>query len=269
MARTATVGDILNVLEIIAPTELAEEWDNVGLQVGSRQWPVTRLFTALDPTTDVLQEVVRRKGNALVTHHPLIFRPLHVLDLDSALGGMLQGFICQQIAVLAAHTNLDSAHGGVNDILASVLDIDRPAVLLPAAGHDNCGLGRVADLSSATTLGDLAVAVKSRMALPHVRFVGDPQMPVNRVAICSGSGASLLEPFFASGAQVFITGDVRYHEAREVESRGLGVIDIGHYESEHIVIETLARQLADQFESRGFDIVVETCKTEQTPFKPI
>jgi len=269
MARTATVGDILNVMEIIAPTELAEEWDNVGLQVGSRQWPVTRLFTALDATPEVLQEVLRCKGSALVTHHPLIFRPLHVLDLDTALGGMLQGFIRKQIAVIAAHTNLDSVHGGVNDILAAVLEIDRPDVLLPAVGHANCGLGRVADLSSATTLGDLAVAVKSRMANPHARFVGDPQLPVHRVAICSGSGASLLEPFFASGAQVFITGDVRYHEAREVEARGLGMIDIGHYESEHIVIESLARQLADQFRSRGFDIVVEACKSEQAPFKPI
>lgn len=269
MARTATVGDILNVMEIIAPAELAEEWDNVGLQVGSRQWPVTRLFTALDATPEVLQEMVRRKGNALVTHHPLIFRPLQVLDLDSSLGGMLQGFIRQQIAVIAAHTNLDSVQGGVNDILASVLGVDNPAVLLPVDGHDHCGLGRVADLSSATTLGNLAVAVKSRMAIPHVRFVGDPQLAVHRVAICSGSGASLLEPFFTSGAQVFITGDVRYHEARDVEARGLGVIDIGHYESEHIVIETLARQLADRFESLGFDIVVEACKCEQAPFKSI
>jgi len=115
----ATVNDILNAIESIAPKALAEEWDNICLQIGCRQWPVKRVLTALDPTPEVIREVRNRKADVLVTHHPLIFSPLRSLDLDTPIGGLLQELLRQHIAVISAHTNLDSVQGGVNDILAS------------------------------------------------------------------------------------------------------------------------------------------------------
>ena len=93
---TADVNDILNIVEGIAPVHLAEEWDNVGLQLGSRQWPVKRVFTALDVTSPVIEEVVMGKGSVLVTHHPLIFSPLRILDLDVPLGRMIQELITRR-----------------------------------------------------------------------------------------------------------------------------------------------------------------------------
>jgi len=265
----ATVDDILNALETIAPATLAEAWDNIGLQLGSRQWPVKRVLTALDPTPGVIREVRNRKANALVTHHPLIFSPLHALDLDIPLGGLLQELLCHQIAVISAHTNLDSVQGGVNDILASFLGVDHLTVLQPLPNDVHCGLGRIGNLAAWTTLADLAAEIKSRLAIPRIRFAGDPQLPVHRVALCSGSGSSLLRTFLASGAQAYITGDVRYHEAREVEAHGLGVIDVGHYESEHIILESFSKQLADQMAAAGLDVVVEACLSEQAPFTTI
>lgn len=262
----ATVNDILNAIETIAPAALAEEWDNIGLQVGCRQWPVKHVLTALDPTPEVIREVRKRGADALVTHHPLIFSPLRTLDLDTPLGGMLQVLLRHQIAVISAHTNLDIVQGGVNDILASFLALDRLAVLQPTAEDAHCGLGRIGNLPDRTTLADLAAEIKRRLTIPHLRFAGDPQLPVHRVALCSGSGSSLLRTFLASGAQVYITGDVRYHEAREVEAHGLGVIDVGHYESEHIILESLSKQLAEQMTTAGLDIIVEACLSEQAPF---
>jgi GTP cyclohydrolase I len=265
----ATVNDILMALETIAPVALAESWDNVGLQVGSRQWPVKRVLTALDLTPEVMAEARHRQADALVMHHPLIFSPLRSVDLDTPVGGFLQELLHHQIAVMSAHTNLDSVTGGVNDVLASHLKVDHLTVLQPLAEQPHCGLGRVGSLPDRTTLADLAVAIKSRMALPHIRFAGNPHLSIQRVALCSGSGSGLLDAFFASGAQVYITGDVRYHEAREVEARGLGVIDIGHYESEHIILESLAKQLAYQLTAGGLDVTVAACLNEQAPFKTV
>jgi len=265
----ATVNDILNAIESIAPAALAEEWDNIGLQVGRRHWPVKRVLTALDPTPEVIREVRNRKADVLVTHHPLIFSPLRALDLDTPLGAILRELLRYNIAVISAHTNLDSVQGGVNDILASFLAVDRLTVLQPIQENVRCGLGRIGNLPARTTLGELAVAIKSRMAIPHIRFAGDPQLAVHRVALCSGSGSSLLKAFLASDAQTYITGDVRYHEAREVEAHGRAVIDIGHYESEHIILESFAKQLEDQMNALGLDIPVEACLCEQAPFTTI
>lgn len=266
---TASVGDILEALEALAPERLAEEWDNVGLQLGSRRWPVHRVMTALDPTPGVIQEVQAREGDVLVTHHPLIFSPLRSLDLDTPLGSMLLALLTGRIAVIAAHTNLDAVRGGVNDILASALHIQLEDILQPSALDGSCGIGRVGRLPSVTTLEDLAADIKDRMAVPHVRFAGDPQLPVRCVALCSGSGTSLTDSFLDTTAEVFITGDVRYHQARDIEAHGRGVIDIGHFESEHLILEKLAGLLAKQLAKRGLDISVEACLSERAPFRTI
>ena len=265
----ATVNDVLNAVETIAPAALAEEWDNIGLQAGCRQWPVKRVLTALDPTVEVIREARSREANVLVTHHPLIFSPIRALDLDTPLGEILQELLCHHIAVISAHTNLDSTQGGVNDILASCLAIEGQTVLQPAAEDAVCGLGRIGNLPERSSLANLAAAIKSRMAIPHIRFAGDPDLPVDRVALCSGSGSSLLRTFLDSDAQVYVTGDVRYHDAREVEAYGRGVIDIGHYESEHILLQSFSKQLAAQMRASGLDVIVEACVSEHAPFTTI
>lgn len=266
---TATVADILAAVEAQAPARLAEAWDSVGLQVGSRDWPVQRVLTALDLTPAVIGEARRRQADALVTHHPVFFRPLPALDLDTPLGAMLQALVTDRLALISAHTNLDSVKGGVNDILAGMLRIDPVTPLQPSLHDAQCGLGRIGSLTAPTALWDLAAVVKKRMALPSLRFAGDPTLQVHQVALCSGSGSSLIEAFLNTGAQVFVTGDVRYHDAREIEAHGRGVIDIGHYESEHIVLEVLAGQLREHLNARGLTVAVEACAGESAPFQTI
>jgi len=265
----ARVEDILETLNRLAPTRLAEDWDNVGLQLGSRQWPVRRVMTALDPTPAVIREVREREGDVLVTHHPLIFSPLRVLDLDTPLGRILEVLFAQRIAVIAAHTNLDAVPGGVNDVLASYLPLEEVCMLLPADHDSDGGMGRVGRLVDRTSLEELGAYLKTRMALPHIRFAGDPQLKVRRVALCSGSGSSMVGAFLASDADVFVTGDVRYHDAREIESHGRGVIDVGHFESEHIILDVLTQKLAEQMIARGLEVCVEACAVERPPFQTL
>ncbi len=265
----ATVEHILAAVGAVAPFHLAEDWDNVGLQMGSRRWPVKRVMTALDPTLEVVRETIDRQGNVLVTHHPLIFSPLMTLDIDGPMGRILEALFEHRIAVIAAHTNLDAVHGGVNDVLASLLAMDDMALLQPSERDPSCGLGRVGRIASRSSLAELAVVIKDRMALPHVRFAGSPELQVSRVALCSGSGSSLIGAFLASDAEVFITGDVRYHDAREIEAHGRGVVDVGHFESEHIILDVLTNKLTEQMISRGMDVRVEACGGERAPFTTI
>ena len=113
-----TVADIIEVMGVIAPTRLAEAWDNVGLQVGQTDWPVKTIWIALDPSPDVVSAACQKNTDLLITHHPLIFKPLRSVDFDSATGNSIRMAAQNQLAIFAAHTNFDSAAGGLNDTLA-------------------------------------------------------------------------------------------------------------------------------------------------------
>ncbi len=133
---TVTVSHVVAALEALAPRRLAEDWDNVGLQLGHPDWPVRRILVALDPTPGVVEEAVRTSAQVIVTHHPLIFRPLRQLDLATVSGTLLQRLIEKRVAVITAHTNLDSVQGGINDILTEILELNDVSVLQPPATDD-------------------------------------------------------------------------------------------------------------------------------------
>ena len=111
-----------------------------------------------------------------------------------------------------------------------------------------------------------AKMIKEKLKLRHVKYAGDPALSVKKVAVCSGSGTSLLADFFTSGAQVFVSGDLRYHDARDAEFAGLGLIDIGHFHSEHFIVEALAKRLAGIFSDSEMNLTVKACDLEKDPF---
>ena len=280
-----TVGDIIGIAEELAPRELAEPWDNIGLQVGSREWPVKNIWVALDPLPQVVMAACRADVDLLITHHPLIFKPLKSIDCTTPAGDIIQSALQHRLTIFSAHTNLDAAAGGVNDTLAHHIGLNDVSVLkknpqsagrivegdasVEPAPLAVQGLGRTGNLPKATTLASLAREVKKRLNLNSVAIAGDPELPVNKVALCSGSGASLLGDFFASGAQVYISGDLRYHDARDVEMADRGLIDIGHFASEHLIVEVLAGELANRLAESGAEVAVEACQLEQDPFKTL
>jgi len=272
---TATVADIIKVMETMAPLRLAEEWDNVGLQVGQLDWPVRSIWVALDPLYDVVDDACRNGVDLLITHHPLIFNPLRCINFDTPVGSVIQAAAGHKLAIFAAHTNFDSAADGINDLLAfrvGLADLkvlkrgDRPCEDSATDDIQKQGLGRVGELEETMELLPLALSIKKKLGLKYIKIAGKPDLPVRRVAVCSGSGSGLMKDFYSSGAQVFISGDLRYHDAREVEALNLGLIDMGHFASEYLAIEVLAKRLDKILTADGKDVKVEACRLENDPF---
>ena len=260
------VSDIVAVLEEAAPPRLAEDWDNVGLLVGRADRTVSRVYVALDPSPEVVEGAVAAQAQLLVTHHPLLFRPIKRLDLASPLGRTLETALKNDLAIYAAHTNLDRARGGVNEILAARLGLS-DCVPLGAASADerDFGLGCVGNLFFPTDLAGLARVAAARLGAGVVRIAGDPLLPVTRAALCAGSGRSLVALFLASDAEVFITGDISHHEARDIVDAGRGLVDAGHFATEHGVVEALCQLLSRKLSGHGVDVCA--CPFEKDPFR--
>jgi len=272
-AAGCTVNDAITLMEGIAPPHLAEEWDNCGLQLGSRLWPVKKILVALDPTVEVMQAAADQGVDLVITHHPLLFRPVKSIDLDTPLGRIVSLAITTRTALYSAHTNLDSAQQGVNDILAETIGLTELSVLVPQTvmvpnGGQTplLGLGRVGRMTPSMSLDAFAKHVKHRLHLPAVKMAGNPAMMVEQVAVCSGSGSGLLADFLGSAAQVYVSGDLRYHDARTIEEAQRAMIDVGHFPSEQIIIDRLVELLRAASGAAGLKVQVEPCRVERDPF---
>ena len=277
----ATVAQITNILEQLAPPLLAEEWDNVGLQIGDPRRTVRRIWIALDPTPKVVSAACKKKVDLLITHHPLIFRPLKSIDFGTPGGSVIQMATKHQLAIYSAHTNLDIVREGVNDILAQRLGLQHTVILQPVyrkeqpregvaplSGEESePGMGRIGSLDKVCSLDFLVSMVKEKLKLDFVKVAGDPALKVSRVALCSGSGASLMPAFLASEAQVYISGDIHYHDAREAEDVDRAIIDIGHFPSEHLMVDALAKRLNNVISKNEMDVEIMACTIEKDPFR--
>jgi dinuclear metal center YbgI/SA1388 family protein len=276
----ASVAQIIKIMNQLAPPRLAEEWDNVGLQIGDPRSPVRRIWIALDPSPEVVKAACEKNVDLLITHHPLIFRPLKSIDFDTPSGSVIQMAAHHQLAIFSAHTNLDIVQDGVNDVLAQRLGLEQLEILQPVNADERSkrdispltgsetqhGIGRIGALAKTSSLKSLVSMVKKKLRLDFVRVAGNPELKVTRVAICSGSGSGLMQAFLSSNAQVFISGDIRYHDARDAESENRGVIDIGHFPSEHLMVEVLAYQLEKLLARERIKTIVEPCAIEIDPF---
>lgn len=254
------------MVEELAPPELAEEWDNVGLQVGDRNWPVKLVWVALDPLPEVVSSAAEKGVGLIVTHHPLIFRPLKAVDIETAEGHVIHTALRNQIAIYAAHTSLDAADDGVNDTLALRIGMQNLAMLPHEKTASGPGLARIGALKQKTQLASLARDLKRELKLYSVKIAGHPRLLVRKAAVCAGSGSGLVDAFLSSDADVFISGDLKYHDARAIEFAGKGLIDIGHFGSEFLAVDTFAQRLKDRLKDAGRIAHVEPCRLEKDPF---
>ena len=235
-----TVADILNFVETLAPRELKMDWDNVGLNCGRRSAPVRKILLALDPFEHVCQEAVQWGADLLVTHHPLIFRPLPMVTDDAAITRGLMELIRHDISHICAHTNLDCAPGGVNDALAAVLGLENPQSLGAYGGMMRCG--EVPQQSLETFLS----FVKEKLHCDGLRYC-DGGKPVHKVAVGGGSCSDGLYDTILAGCDTFVTSDVKYNGFWDAKEQGLNLIDAGHFHTENPVISVLASKIAAQF----------------------
>lgn len=350
--RRLRVGEVVSKIETFAPLALAEDFDRVGLAIGSRTAAVRAVVLSLEADPPAVEEAHARGAGLVVCHHPPTLRDRASVDLDTPYGRVVASAIRRRVAVYCAHTNLDSALGGTNDVLCRLIGIDGAAPLVPksvadlrklvvfvppenldavfraitraGAGvigeYDHCtwrclgtgtfrgsdathpaigepgkdqevtefrlesvvpearvgqviealrtahvyeevavdvypvkavepkaGAGRIGVLARPLSLGALSTRIKQALRIKRVRVTRSKRGPVRRVAVCTGSGASLLSAAASAGADVFVTGEVKYHGALAAKEAALSVIEAGHYATEQPVLATLRARLTEAF----------------------
>lgn len=369
----ARIHDLVGLIHGLYSPSLAEEWDNVGLQVGDPSAEINRVLLCLDPTEAALGAALAAGAQALVSHHPLIFRSLKSLIPQDETSRVLFRAVREGISIVSAHTNLDRAADGLNDWLARRLglaeakplasggaDLTKLVVFVPTGyegrvsealfragagqigAYDSCsfrtqgkgtyrpgqgtdpfigtpgtleqvaevrletivsrealgrsvarmikahpyeepaydliplsnrrsdvGLGRIGRLAEPQRLEDYALQVKQALGVSHLRVVGQADQKISKVALCGGGGASLLTEAARQGADVLVTGDVKYHEAQNALSQGIALLDAGHFGTEHLMVEELTQRLRQAAQQRKLNIDFQEMRGEADPFRVV
>lgn len=328
---------IINLMDAWAPPYLAESWDRPGLQIGSRKRIVKKVLTALDVTEANVEYAVNHGIDMIVSHHPFLFRPVFPLDTDTWKGRIIEKLIKNDIVSFAAHTNLDTAEGGVNDALAEALELTNVRGLVPGykapaykvavyvapmiakrlqnvlldtfpkgvsrfyllddeddftaeaklefnadgdilsavkkqiediaghlpvdvykladAGKIEC-MGRVGELKQPMEGSKALAYVKERLHIPVLRYCGNADITVHTVAVLGGAGAEFFKTAKKAGADLYITGDMKYHEAQDAAGYGMLTADGGHFYTERVIIPKLADRIRKEAAARGWDLEV-------------
>lgn len=251
---SVTVSQVLELLGKIAPLELAEEWDNVGLLAGKRSDEVDCVLCALDLNQHVLDEAVTKGAQMIVTHHPILFRGRHNLCEDDPEGRLLCNLVRSGIAMAAMHTNFDNVHPGVNDRLAEAIGLEN----IEALEHGMC-IGMISEMS----FGDFKCRVGEVLG-DAVRAYGSKDRLIRRVAVMGGAGGDYAAIASAAGADVFVTGEIGYHKALTAVDEGLFVLEAGHAATENPAISLLAGGL--QNAANDVQYKIRVLRSEQELF---
>ena len=242
------VKEILDFLGEKAPFDTCEEWDNVGLLVGSGYLPVTRVLVALDVTDGALEAAKAVGADLIVTHHPMIFQALKAVTDETSIGRGIMELCRHGISAVNAHTNLDCAPGGVNDTLAAALRLKEIAVVNPSgldAEGREWGLLR-SGYTEETTLPAFLAHVKQALGCQGLRYT-DGGKPVHKVAVGGGSCAGGMLEALDAGCDTFVTADIKYNQFWDAKDLGLNLIDAGHFHTENPVVAVLAAKIAAAF----------------------
>lgn len=231
-----TVAEVVSAMERLAPVELAEEWDNVGLLVGNPDREVSKIIVMLDLDKKGVDEAIGAGADMVVTHHPFI-----IPHIKSITDETLLKVVENKIGVCSMHTNLDTAPMGVNRVLAQTVGINEPedvnldGFVTKGGSVDEC------------SFGEFIQNVKLSLNIDTLRYVGSKSDVIRRVCVLGGSGAGYISQVKSLGFDAFVTSDIKYHQAQEAENIGLCVIDAGHFETENPIIYQTAKYLADKF----------------------
>ena len=239
----AKVCDVLDFMETVAPSSLKLEWDNVGLLCGRREKSVKKILVALDPFPHVCQEAIDWGADLIVTHHPLIFQPTKNVVDDNSVGRAILMLAKYDISAVNAHTNLDVASGGVNDVLAEVLGL-REVTPIPT-GECPTGLVRCGYVPE-QPLEEFLAHTKKRLGCEGLKYVSTGK-PVRFVAVGGGACGSDLRDVAQKGCDTFVTSDIRYNQFWDALELGVNLIDAGHFHTENPVCAVLAEKLQQAF----------------------
>lgn len=234
-----TVSEIYDYINEAAPFDTALSFDNVGLLVGNADMHVRKVLLALDITKSVCNEAIKLGANLIISHHPIIFKPLKNIKFNSVVATLIKN----DISAICAHTNLDIAEKGVNFRLAEKLGLSDLSSL---TFEENNPMGLVGYLENEMSAKEFALMVKEKLNCQGVRYtkVNDK---IKKVAVCSGSGGSFIESAYEKSADAFITGEIKHSDILKANEFGISVVDAGHYKTENVIIEPLKNMLGDKF----------------------
>lgn len=266
------LGDVVAALERLYPPHTALSWDRVGLVSGDLDQQISLAHFAVDPTFAVIEEARAAGADLLITHHPLLLRGVHSVATTSAKGASVTSLIVNDIALYVAHTNADVASPGVSDALAaacSLLDV-RPLEAIDGAGR--MGHGRVGTLARPQTLRELAERLGTVLpkAAGGIRVAGPADALVSRVAVAGGAGDGMFDAVRASGADVYVTADLRHHPALEAREEARGgtpyLVDAGHWASEWLWLDSARSELLRELAGQGTSLNTYICTLRTDPW---
>ncbi|MDO4813847.1 MAG: Nif3-like dinuclear metal center hexameric protein [Gemella sp.] len=256
------VKDIYSFIKDLADENLAESWDNVGLILGDENQKVEKILVCLDVTTDVVKEAKEKSIDLIISHHPLIFKGIRNINFNDFKGKILKELIKNDISVISAHTNLDSAKFGLNDYLSKLLELQETKVLVPNKQVEDTGLGRIGNLSESMSQEEFIEYAKEKLGLKFVKLVKANDINIKSVAILGGSGASFIQTL--PEVDIYLTGDIGYHDAVDAIEMNQNLLDIGHFaeKASKALFKSYLEKLPT---SNSYEVVI--AESERDPFK--
>ncbi len=244
--------ELIQVINNFAPRNLEEDWDSSGWQINLGDSEVKRVLVALEITYDVIKEARKNGADFVLTHHPLIFGSIDMIDNNTATGNYMIKLIKAGISVYSAHTDFDNAFGGINDDLADRIGLFKVRRLHTHNynGEQEPIMGRLGEYDSEKTLEEVCEIIKESLDIKRkLLAIGDPKAKIRKVAVCGGSGADAI-PKLIGHCDLLITGDVKYHYGQMASESGLCVIEAGHYATEKYFAENMGDKLRSQIGDR-------------------
>ena len=255
---------IISIIEKFAPICDAEEWDNVGFQIGNINTEVDKVMVTLDIDLNVVDEAIEKNVDLIISHHPLIFNKISKIDDSMYIGKVILKLIKNNISVYVAHTNLDASMQGPSDYLAELLGLENVSILVPIS--KNSGFARVGTLKESMKTSEFIEYVKEKLNLNIIKFVGEAVGNIYKVGLCTGAGSEYYIDAKKNSCDIYITSDVKYHIANDMINDKLKVMDLGHFETENIYMERLKKILEIEFEHKGYDVKVILSSSRKSPF---
>jgi dinuclear metal center YbgI/SA1388 family protein len=256
-----TVADIEKYLREFAPPDRAADWDNVGLILGDRSSPVSRILTCLTVTPEVVEEAIATGVQLIVSHHPMLFRAVKKLNDSTVEGRMVLALLRHNIAVYSPHTAFDNCPGGINELLAERLGLVDVQPLRPLLEKAELGEGRIGRLAQPMRLEEWTGHVRSTLQCGPIQAVGNLVQPVSSIAIACGAAGEYLNDALRLRADCFLTGEMRFHDYLSASAAGLALVLPGHYATERLGAVALAEILAEQWP----EINVSASNAERDP----
>ena len=251
------IRHIAEIMEEIAPLDLAEDWDNVGLLIGNKSREVRKILVSLDVTGSVVKEAIEEDIDMIISHHPVIFKPKSFIGQHIEDRNIIYPLIKNDIAVYSAHTNFDKADGGVDDTLATLLGFEDMETLDHVAGF-----GRVGKIGYRATVEEYARRVAEVLRAENMYIIGDREKMVETVVSCAGAGGDFVPQAADAGADVFVTGEIKYHEGLLALEFGMPVLSLGHYETEAPAMDELTGRLQKKFNDLQYKVEVLSSRAQ-------